>query len=183
LNILAISGSLRQQSLNTRLIVALQQRAAADCSIAMATLHDIPLYNGDDEEREGIPAAVSKLRERIVAADALILATPEYNAGMPGVLKNALDWLSRPPELMGPAFANKPLALCGATPGGLGTTLAQVGSLQVLRQFKVQLYPEHLRVSSAHQQLDASGSPDQRLASTLDRWLAGFIDFAGHTRL
>lgn len=166
---LAISGSLRQQSLNPRLIRALQQHLAADASIELATLHDIPLYNGDEEERDGIPAAVERLRTRINAADALILATPKYNAGMLGVLKNALDWLSRPPELVAATFAGKPLALCAAAPG----------SLSVLRPFKLRLYSEHLRVSSAHQQLHAADSTDDWLAATLDRWLAGFIVFAG----
>jgi NAD(P)H-dependent FMN reductase len=179
LDILAISGSLRQASLNTRLLTALQQRAPAEVSIELATLHGIPLYNGDDEKLTGIPATVEQLRERIRAADALMLATPEYNAGMPGVLKNALDWLSRPPEVMAPTFAGKPLALCGATPGGLGTTLAQAGSLQVLRQFKLRLYTEHLRVSAAHKQLDEAGQADQSLADMLERWLRGFVEFVG----
>ena len=91
MNIIALSGSLRKDSLNTRLANALAARAPDDVTIEVATCHGIPLYDGDLEAAEGIPNAVTELRERIRAADALIVITPEYNAGMPGVLKNALD--------------------------------------------------------------------------------------------
>lgn len=174
--LIAISGSLRRNSFNTRLTSALADRAPDGITIEAATLHGIPLYNGDLEDAEGIPEAVGALRGRIQAADGLILATPEYNGAMPGVFKNALDWLTRPPEQMGPTFSGKATALCGATPGGLGTTLAQAGSLVNLRQLKVALYPEHLRVSKAGDALSEKG-PDDGTAKQIDRWLGGFAEF------
>lgn len=177
MQILAISGSLRKQSFNTRLVHALAARAPDGMAIEPATVHGIPLYDGDLEEAEGIPASVETLRKRIKACDGLILATPEYNAGMPGVFKNALDWLTRPPEEIGSTFAGMPTALCGATPGGLGTTLAQSGSLVVLRQLKIDLFPDHLRVSSAGDALGDDGTPSDSLAKQVDRWLGGFSEF------
>ncbi len=179
MNIIALSGSLRKDSLNTRLARAMAARAPQDVEIDVATCHGIPLYDGDLEAAEGIPGAVAELRERIRAADGLILITPEYNAGMPGVLKNALDWLSRPPKEMHPTFRNRPTALAGATPGGMGTALAQSGSLVVLRQFKVRLFADHLRVSRAHESLGEDGSVTGKTADTLDTWLADFAAFVG----
>ena len=104
MKIIAVSGSLRRDSFNTRLTRVLAERAPEGVTIDCATLHGIPLYDGDVEDADGIPAAVEALRQRIQAADGLILSTPEYNGGMPGVFKNALDWLTRPPEAMGPTF-------------------------------------------------------------------------------
>ncbi|MEM7053970.1 MAG: NAD(P)H-dependent oxidoreductase, partial [Pseudomonadota bacterium] len=170
-------GSLRRKSLNTLLIRRLAEITPENIDIELAKLHDIPFYDGDVESESGIPTSVEALRERIKAADGLILAMPEYNGGMPGVLKNALDWLTRPPKEMGPTFAGRPLALAGATPGGLGTALAQAGSLTVLRQLKVRLFPDHLRISSATDRLNEQGQPDEKLAKQLQRWLDGYIEF------
>ena len=156
-------------------------RAPDDVEIEAATCHGIPLYDGDREKAEGVPAAVVHLRKRIQAADGLVLITPEYNAGMPGVLKNTLDWLSRPPKEMAATFCGKPTGIAGATPGGLGTTLAQSGSLVVLRQFKVRLFPDHLRVSRAHEALAADGAIEGPAAESLDNWLSGFVAFVGDT--
>jgi NAD(P)H-dependent FMN reductase len=174
--LLAISGSLRHESFNTRLARTLAARSPEGVEIDVATLQGIPLYDGDLEDQHGVPEAVEALRVRIQAADGLILATPEYNGGMPGVFKNALDWLTRPPEAMGPTFNGRPTALCGATPGGLGTTLAQAGSLVNLRQLKVDLFPDPLRISRAADALGESG-PDEQTARQIDRWLSGFVEF------
>lgn len=179
MKLIALSGSLRKASFNTRLANAIAKRAPDGVLVEVATCHGIPLYDGDLEESAGVPAAVTELRGRIRAADGLILVTPEYNAGMPGVLKNTLDWLSRPPSEMYPNFEGRPTALAGATPGGLGTTLAQSGALVVLRQFRVRLFPDHLRVSSAKDVFDESDDVTGRTAETLDTWLAKFVDFAG----
>ncbi len=177
MQILALSGSLRQDSFNTRLARALSDLAPEDLTVQVATVHDIPLYDGDLEEAAGIPGPVEALRERIKAADGLVLVTPEYNAGLPGVLKNTLDWLTRPPTQIGPTFRDRPTALAGATPGGLGTALAQAGSLVVLRQLGVRLFPDHLRISSVDQRIDPGGQPDQKLAEQLRRWLDRFQQF------
>jgi len=177
MNILALSGSLRKASFNTRLANAMAGRAPDGVTVEVAGCHGIPLYDGDLEESDGIPEAVVALRDRIKACDGLILVTPEYNAGMPGVFKNTLDWLTRPPSEMAPTFDNRPTALAGATPGGLGTILAQAGSLVVLRQLKVRLFPDHLRISRAGDALSEDGGVDDKTADTLDKWLAGFVRF------
>ena len=179
MKLIALSGSLRKDSFNTRLGHAMAAHAPEGVEVETATCHGIPLYDGDLEKAEGVPAAVVELQQRIRAADGLILITPEYNAGMPGVLKNTLDWLSRPPKEMAATFSGKPTGIAGATPGGLGTTLAQSGSLVVLRQFKVHLFPDHLRVSKAHEALPGAGSVEGSAADLLDNWLSGFIAFVG----
>lgn len=94
--ILGISGSLRAGSFNTALLRAAQALQLEGVELEVVTLHGIPLYDGDLEQREGIPAAVAALKEKVVASQGVLLATPEYNSSLPGVLKNAIDWLSRP---------------------------------------------------------------------------------------
>ena len=154
MRILGISGSLRARSFNTALLHAAQSLAGGDVQIDAATLHGIPLYDGD-VEAAGLPDAVQRFRARISAADALLIVTPEYNYSMSGVLKNAIDWASRPPDQ---PFRGKPVAIAGASAGGFGTARAQYH----LRQMCVYLdmlplnKPE-VFVSSAHQKVDAEG--------------------------
>jgi chromate reductase, NAD(P)H dehydrogenase (quinone) len=95
MHLIGISGALRRHSTNTGLLRALKIVAPADVTLDIATLHGIPLYDGDDEAASGKPASVVELDRRIRAAEAVIIATPEYNFSVPGVLKNATDWLSR----------------------------------------------------------------------------------------
>ena len=177
MRLIALSGSLRKASFNTRLANAMTRLAPDGVEVEVATCHGIPLYDGDLEEAEGIPDSVTALRERIKAGDGLILVTPEYNAGMAGVFKNTLDWLSRPPAEMYPTFRNRPTALAGASPGGLGTTLAQGGALVVLRQYKVRLFPDHLRVSKAGDAFDENDQVTGRTVETLGNWLTDFSEF------
>ena len=113
-------------------------RAAADVmpegvSLEIASIADIPLYNADDEAERGIPASVQQLKDRIAAADGLLIVTPEYNNAMPGVLKNAIDWLSRPPADIPRVFRSLPTGVIGATPGMGGTILSQASWLPVVR--------------------------------------------------
>lgn len=131
--ILGISGSLRAGSFNSALLRAAQSHVPPGVTLDVVTLHGIPLYDGDIEAREGSPAAVVALKERIVAGDGVLLATPEYNNGIPGVFKNAIDWLSRPPADAARIFNDRPFAVIGASPGGFGTILAQSAWLSVLR--------------------------------------------------
>ena len=121
LNVLGICGSLRRASYNGGLLRAAKALVPAGMSIDIGDISAIPLYNGD-VEREGFPKSVHDFRERIRAADALLIATPEYNYSVPGVLKNAIDWASRAPDQ---PLAGKPIAIMGATPGGFGTTRSQ----------------------------------------------------------
>jgi chromate reductase len=121
LRFLAISGSLRKASYNSAALVALQKVAPSHLSIEIADVSAFPLYN-DDVRLVGYPAAVETLRAQITAADAVIFATPEYNFSVSGVLKNAIDWASRPPSQ---PFDGKPIAILGASLGPTGTARAQ----------------------------------------------------------
>src|SRR4026209_3012957 len=112
-------------------------RAAADVmpegvSLDIASINDIPLYNADVEAEQGIPAAVQQLKDRIAAADGLLIVTPEYNNSFTGVLKNAIDWLCRPPADIPHVFRGRPVAIMGATPGQGGTLLSQAAWLPVV---------------------------------------------------
>jgi chromate reductase len=120
--ILGISGSLRERSYNTALLRAAAELAPPDAEVELFDLAAIPLYN-DDVEAAGDPAAVVDLRAAVAEADALLLATPEYNRGTSGVLKNAIDWLSRP--ALASVLRWKPVAIMGASSGRGGTRRAQ----------------------------------------------------------
>jgi chromate reductase, NAD(P)H dehydrogenase (quinone) len=130
--IIGISGSLRKASFNALLLRAAAESIPAPATLEIASIRDIPLYDGD-VEAAGIPEPVRILKDRIAAADGLLLATPEYNNSIPGTFKNAIDWLSRPSSDIARVFGNRPVALMGATPGRGGTLLAQTAWLQVLR--------------------------------------------------
>lgn len=175
--ILALSGSLRKDSFNTALARAARQHAPAGLEIEVATLHGIPLYDGDVEAAQGIPSAVLALKERILAAQGLLLVTPEYNNGMPGVLKNGVDWLSRTntPTL----FGQRPVALLGASPGGFGTLLAQTAWLPTLKSLGMVVYSgPGMMLSRAHTALNAQGQlTDDKAMQTLVALLSGFGAF------
>jgi NAD(P)H-dependent FMN reductase len=183
-NIVGISGSLRVGSYNSMLLRAAAALVPADTTIELATIEGIPLYNGDLEEKEGIPDAVTALRERIAVADGLLIATPEYNNSMPGVLKNAIDWLSRPAAEMARVFAGRPVGLIGATPGPGGTILAQAAWLPVLRQFQMQpWFGGRLHVSGAGGVFDATGAlVDEKVRAQLEKYVAGFAKFVAAAR-
>ena len=130
--LLGISGSLRAGSFNTALLHAARDVAGEGIELEIATLHGIPLYDGDAEAADGIPQAVEALKAKIRAADGLLLSTPEYNNSIPGVFKNAIDWLSRPASGIAELFGGRPVALIGASAGGFGTVLSQAAWLPVL---------------------------------------------------
>ncbi len=121
ITVLGISGSLRKASYNAMALRVAQKLAPAGVTIETFDIAPIPLYN-EDVYAAGFPAPVERLRAKIKAADALLIVTPEYNYSVPGVLKNAIDWASRPPDQ---PFHEKPLAIMGASPGALGTGRAQ----------------------------------------------------------
>jgi chromate reductase, NAD(P)H dehydrogenase (quinone) len=129
MKVLAISGSLRKGSFNTLTLRAAQKLAPAGITIEIADISQIPLYN-EDVHDAGDPAAVTALKAQIRAADAVLLATPEYSFSLPGVFKNTLDWLARPPE---PPFNGKVVAILGASSGLVGTARAQYHLRQVLQ--------------------------------------------------
>lgn len=177
--ILGISGSLRRQSFNTELLRAAQSLVGPDIELDIATLHGIPLYDGDLEQQEGLPQAVRDLKARIIASDGLVFATPEYNNGIPGVFKNAIDWLSRPPADIAQVFGGRPIAVMGASPGGFGTILAQSAWLPVLRTLGAQHWSGgRLMMSRAHKLFDENGVlNDEASSKSLREFVQGFAQF------
>ena len=182
--ILGISGSLRAGSFNTALLHAAQQVAGDDVTLEAATLHGIPLYDGDVEARDGEPAAVTALKQRILASDGVLLVTPEYNNGIPGVFKNGIDWLSRGTPGIPAVFGDRPFALIGASPGGFGTILSQNHWLPVLKTLGVRLWAgNRLMVSRAGSVFDADGAlVDPKVREQLAGFVQGFAAFAGTAR-
>lgn len=179
--IVGLSGSLRRQSVNSALLRAAAEEMPAGAALEIGSIAEIPLYNGD-VEAAGFPPAVAALKDRIAAADGLLLVTPEYNSGIPGVFKNAIDWLSRPSSDIKRVFGGKPVALIGATPGGFGTALSQTAWLPVLRTLGTDLWAGgRLMVAHAGQSFDAEGVlTDDTLRERLRAFLAGFVaDVAG----
>ncbi len=150
----AISGSLRAGSYNTAALRAAAGLAPEGVILAEEGIGDIPLYN-EDVKAEGFPAAVLRLQRAIASADAVLIATPEYNYSVPGVLKNAIDWVSRTEPQ---PFANKPVAIMGASPGALGTGRAQYDLRKMFVYLDAHLLnkPE-IMISAAHARFDAEG--------------------------
>lgn len=170
MRILAISGSLRRDSHNTALL-----RAAADLLppevelVIYDGLREIPPY--DDDENEAPPAAVRRLKDEIAAADAVFVSTPEYNHSIPGQLKNALDWVSRP--LLTSPLRNKPAAVVGASTGMFGAVWAQAEVRKVLSAIGARVLDRELPVPSAADQFQANG----RLTDAeIERGLADTIE-------
>ncbi len=174
-----ISGSLRKGSYNAALLRAAAELAPAGTVVEIASIAGIPLYDGDLESERGIPAPVAALKDQIAAADGLLLVTPEYNNSMPGVFKNAIDWLSRPADDIPRVFGDKPVAMIGATPGMGGTRLAQSAWLPVLRTLGTRAWAgEQLYVARAGQVFDAAGKlVDEKIRKLLSEFMAGFVAF------
>ena len=157
LNVLALSGSIRASSLNRRLLEAAVEIAPAGMLLRIGNLDSIPLFN-EDREHAGAPGfdAVQRLRADVARADGVLIATPEYNQSVPGVLKNAIDWLSRasPDEVL----AGKPVAVIGASTGRWGTRLAQAALRQVLYATESPVLPRPaLYLRDATQLFDTHG--------------------------
>ena len=182
--IVGISGSLRGASFNSALLRAAVGSAPPELNIEIASIRDIPLYDGDVEAESGVPAPVAALKDRIAAADGLLLVTPEYNNSIPGVFKNAIDWLSRPSADIPRVFGLKPIGLIGATPGPGGTRLSQTAWLPVLRVLGTQPYfGKQLFVGGAGQVFDANlALVDQKIERLLREYLAGFAEFVARAR-
>ena len=165
LKLVGLCGSLRKASTN-RLLMLEAVRRFGEAQFTEGDL-DLPLYNGDVESETGIPVAVQTLSDQIAAADAVIVATPEYNKGMSGVLKNALDWVSR---TQGAPWANKPVALVSAAAGRAGGERAQNMARLCLTPFRPLLLtgPE-VMVAATSQQWDENGNLQNELnAKALD---------------
>jgi len=180
LRILGICGSLRKHSYNALLLRAYAEWAPPDTTIETAHIEEIPSYN-EDVRQVGFPPPVGRLRDQIQRADALLIVTPEYNYSIPGVLKNAIDWASRPPDQ---PFYEKPIAIAGASPSMLGSARAQYD----LRRCCVYInafvlnQPE-VMVAKAHERFDKEGNLTHQGSQRLVvEQLEALVTFVGRVR-
>jgi chromate reductase len=172
--ILAVSGSLREGSHNTSLLRAAGEAAPAGLEVELfdpAALAELPLYDQDLDDRADVPASVQRLRQAWAEADAILFATPEYNGSVPGGLKNAIDWASRPK--LAAALTNKTVAVIGASTGQFGAMWAQADLRKILGIAGARVVGDELPVTRAHERFDAGGrllDPElhERLRLTLE---------------
>ena len=173
-----LAGSLRQGSYNAALLRAAARLLPAGATLEIGRIADIPLYDADVEAADGIPDAVSAMKEAIAACDGLILASPEYNNSIPGVFKNAIDWASRPPADIARVFGARPTAVIGASPGGFGTILSQSAWLPVLRTLGCDTWNGgKMLVSGAGKVFVDNELADPLVEQRLRGFLAGFVTF------
>lgn len=153
--IIAISGSLRKDSYNTHLLKAAQEQSPEGMEITIVDISNLPFFNQDLEQN--FPSEAQAFKDSIEAADGVIFATPEYNRSMPGVLKNAIDWASRPWGKN--SFAKKPVLILGATPAPTGTAMGQQHLKSVLTYLDMYIIGQpEFYLGSAHEKFDASGA-------------------------
>lgn len=177
MKILVFAGSLRKGSFN-KMFAREAMRLLSSCEVATEFVDlqplAIPVYDGDLEEASGVPAGVKALSEKILAADALLISTPEYNGSIPGILKNTVDWLSR---LKPVSLSGKHLLLLAASPGALGGIRSLWHSRQPFEVLGTHVFPEMMALPLAHQAFDEAGALKdakvaERLGGLLDRYLA-----------
>ena len=176
--VLGISGSLRRGSHNSALLRAAVQLMPPDSMLEIASIRGIPLYDGD-VEAQGIPAAVTALKDAVIAADGVLLVTPEYNNSLPGAFKNTIDWLSRPAADAKRVFGGRRFAIIGASPGAFGTVLSQAAWLPVMRTLGTQVWSGgRLAVARAAAVFDEVGNlKDTLIEEQLRQFLAGYVNF------
>jgi chromate reductase, NAD(P)H dehydrogenase (quinone) len=179
MQLIAIVGSLRQRSYNGMLARAATEMAPPGVGVEIASIADVPLYN-EDVEASGMPPAVAVVKDAVARADGLLLVSPEYNDSIPGVLKNAIDWLSRPARDIARVFANLPVAVIGATPGHGGTSLAQAAWLPTLRTLgTLPYFGARVLLSRADRAFATDGRlTDLDARARLATFMAGFAAFA-----
>lgn len=175
--LVGFAGSLRTGSYNRALLAAARDAMPEGSTLEVLSIDDVPLYDGDIETGEGIPASVRSIKDAVAGADGVVIATPEYNGGIPGVAKNVVDWISRPPDDMKRVTYGKPVALIGATPGGLGTALSQAAWQQVLRALRMRVFTQSgpFYVSSAAKSFDENGAPSDELVERITGYMAAFV--------
>jgi chromate reductase len=177
--ILGIAGSLRTGSYNRSLLRAAQALTPSGLSLTTFDLIDVPLYNGDVEAR-GDPSAVGELKQAIREADGVLMVTPEYNHGVPAVMKNAVDWASRPPR--NAPLSRKAVGIVGASPGMTGSARGQSQLRQAFEFTNSFCMPQpELLVFKAHEKFDERGELiDPATAQYLARYLAAFAFWVRH---
>lgn len=173
LKVAGIAGSLRSGSYNRALLRAAVELAPEGLAIDMFDLRSVPLYDGD-VEASGDPPGVTALKQAIREADGVLFATPEYNHGVPGVMKNAVDWASRPPR--DAVLSGKPVAIIGASPGMTGTARGQSQLRQAFEFTNSYCMPQpELLVFRAHEKFDVEGRlTDEATRTYLGKFLAAF---------
>lgn len=173
-----IGGSLRSGSFNRSLLEEAGRHIPEGWEWEIADYREIPLYDAD-VDAQGQPEAVLRCKELVAGADALLLVSPEYNNGVPGVLKNAIDWLSRPPADSRRVFGDLPVALTGVSAGGFGTMLSQSAWLPTLKTLGMRLYSEEALYVSRGGGLFADGKlTDEATRERLQKLVQGFAAFA-----
>jgi chromate reductase len=178
MTILGIAGSLRKTSYNRAALRAAQQLVPAGARLEIFDLEGIPLFNQDEEGPP--PERVGQFKQRIRAADAILIVTPEYNYSIPGVLKNAIDWASRP--YGDSAWEGKPVAIMGASLGALGTSRAQYHLRQVFVYLNMYaLNRPEVMISNAAQRFDEKGNlKDEETKSNIQKLLQALVAWAKH---
>jgi chromate reductase len=174
--VLGVVGSLRADSYNGRLLLAAAELAPPELAIVRYGLAEIPVYNAD-VETQGEPAGVAALRAAVRDADALLIASPEYNYGIPGVLKNAIDWISRPPGRS--PLQRKPVAIMGASQGGSGTMRMQPQLRLTLQALEMYAMPKpEVLVPFCRDKFDDVGRlTDEKTREQLSRFLTAFAEW------
>jgi chromate reductase len=172
--VLGFAGSLRQASFNRALLRAARDAAPEGMALEIFDLAVVPLYDGD-VEAAGDPPGVADFKAKIHAADGVLMVSPEYNHGVPGVMKNAVDWASRPPQAA--ALAGKPVGIIGASPGITGSARGQSQLRQAFEFTNSYCMPQpELLVFRAHEKFDAAGRlTDEATASHLSGYLQAFM--------
>ena len=174
--ILGISGSLRRDSHNTSLLRAAAEAAGPEVELELYDgLKEIPPYDEDDDVHPR-PPSVARLNEAITSADAVLFSTPEYNSSIPGQLKNAIDWVSRPVATN--ALRNKPVAVVGASTGGFGAVWAQAELRKVLSALGARVLDVELPVPHAHTRFEDGGLTDDEIRAALEDVLEALTDAA-----
>lgn len=187
--ILAFAGSTRTESFNKKLLkVAIKGAEAAGAQVTHLDLRELalPLYDGDLEASSGLPAGARRLKDLMLANDGFLISSPEYNSSISGVLKNAIDWASRPSGIE-PAlapFGNKVAVLMGASPGALGGLRGLITVRSIFENLKTIVLPEQIAVSHANEAFNADGSlkdaKQQAGIEGLGKRLADFLTKLNH---
>ena len=174
MNLLAITGALRKDSYNTQLLRAVKELAPPEMAIEIAALHGVPLYDGDEEDKHGVPQSVKALQEKVREADGVIISTPEYNFSIPGVLKNGLDWMSR----SGNPFKWKRVGVMGASEGPIGTARSQYHLRQNLVGLEAITMPKpEIFVALADKKFAHGKLTDEATKKVIVTWLNAFKDW------
>lgn len=183
-NLVGIAGSLRRHSFNRALLDAAVETAPEGVTLEKLSIDDVPLYNADVEAASGLPEPIRAMNRAIERADGLVIMTPEYNNSIPGVVKNVIDWLSRPDgDASGPIRGMR-VALLGASPSGMGTVSSQLAWLAVLRTLRMRLWVGNgpFYVSSAGKVIESGVVVDADLRQRVADYVAAFAEHVAGER-